>query len=711
MRLNPGKCKTMQVCFSRNPPPPPALNIDGHQLAVVSVARCLGVTFQADLKWDAHVKETTKKGNQRLYLLCRLRQFNPPVEDLLTTYTCFVRPVLEYAAPLWHPGLTKAQRRKIENIQRRATRIILAKEFTNYKSALETLQLQTLEDRRIALCRRFANNIQASSLYRHWLPQTRGSSVQNKTAELATVLDTYKPDIVAVTRSLKTRTYSEGETGHWDISSPQKPLRAENPYENVGYGGKWSPTGRTSSSSSEKVDILTTHLHLVKTPGDRETLQKSLRAENPYEKVHVGYAGKWSPPRRTRSSSSEKVAVLTTHLHLVKTSGDRETLQKPLRAENPYGNVRYGGKWSPPGRNRSSSSEKIAVLVTFRDREKHLDIFLRHMHPFLQRQGLDYTIYVIEQHGDEPTFCKGLLYNVGFTEALKEDPTYDCFIFHDVDLLPEDDRNLYTCSQSPYHLSVAVDTLNYSLPYQELFGGVSALKTWHYKLVNGYSNLFCGWGGEDDDMAIRLKLHLLKLSRPSKDVARYKMLRHNKTERNPQSVSRPNADLVPPEARPAAVMWPDRPANDGSWGRGARADLTNEQIVWARTSRCGEDGCSTSSCLCLRPGIYRNQTLDHSNLRRNTKGDKPSALSCSTVCFTCQSKPLMSEEVLSNPPLTFQKKSDDRTHFLWRAGRSRDVQVSPHNHDRCNDLCLSRQLVRRPGGSPRRLNPNPLYSP
>ncbi|KAI8484000.1 hypothetical protein Bbelb_382630 [Branchiostoma belcheri] len=165
-----------------------------------------------------------------------------------------------------------------------------------------------------------------------------------------------------------------------------------------------------------------------------------------------------------------------------------------------------------------------------------------------------------------------------------------------------------------------------------------------------------------------------------------------------------------PHQRPAAVMWPDRPANDGSWGRGARADLTNEQIVWARTSRCGEDGCSTSSCLCLRPGIYRNQTLDHSNLRRNTKvndngilyvfaqRDKPSALSCSTVCFTCQSKPLIG-------------RRQPVTHFLWRDGRSRDVQVSPHNHDRCNDLCLSRQLVRRPGGSPRRLNPNPLYSP
>ncbi|CAH1252454.1 Hypp9295 [Branchiostoma lanceolatum] len=49
MKLNPDKCKTMQVCFSRNPPPPPTLNIDGHQLAVVSVAKCLGVSFQADL--------------------------------------------------------------------------------------------------------------------------------------------------------------------------------------------------------------------------------------------------------------------------------------------------------------------------------------------------------------------------------------------------------------------------------------------------------------------------------------------------------------------------------------------------------------------------------------------------------------------------------------------------------------------------------------
>lgn len=50
--------------------------------------------------------------------------------------------------------------------------------------------------------------------------------------------------------------------------------------------------------------------------------------------------------------------------------------------------------------------------------------------------------------------------NVGFVEALKMKP-FDCFIFHDVDLLPEDDRNLYTCPEQPRHMSVAIDKFKY----------------------------------------------------------------------------------------------------------------------------------------------------------------------------------------------------------------------------------------------------------
>lgn len=41
------------------------------------------------------------------------------------------------------------------------------------------------------------------------------------------------------------------------------------------------------------------------------------------------------------------------------------------------------------------------------------------------------------------------------------------------------------------------------LPYQMLVGGVFAIKREHFLKVNGFSNLYWGWGGEDDDMAYR----------------------------------------------------------------------------------------------------------------------------------------------------------------------------------------------------------------
>ena len=62
--------------------------------------------------------------------------------------------------------------------------------------------------------------------------------------------------------------------------------------------------------------------------------------------------------------------------------------------------------------------------------------------------------------------------------------------------VPEDDRNLYYCPMYPRHMSVAVNTLNYKLPYKEIFGGVSAIHRKHFELINGFSNSYFGWGGE-----------------------------------------------------------------------------------------------------------------------------------------------------------------------------------------------------------------------
>ena len=42
------------------------------------------------------------------------------------------------------------------------------------------------------------------------------------------------------------------------------------------------------------------------------------------------------------------------------------------------------------------------------------------------------------------------------------------------------------------------------LTYEELIGGVLNIRTEHFLAVNGYSNLYWGWGAEDDDLYYRL---------------------------------------------------------------------------------------------------------------------------------------------------------------------------------------------------------------
>ncbi|XP_015174394.1 PREDICTED: beta-1,4-N-acetylgalactosaminyltransferase bre-4-like [Polistes dominula] len=206
-----------------------------------------------------------------------------------------------------------------------------------------------------------------------------------------------------------------------------------------------------------------------------------------------------------------------------KTPPEMSVMEKTFTEVNP------GGKGCP---KTCIARHRVAIIIPFRDRPQHLQTLLFNIHPILLRQQIDYQIFVVEQEGTG-AFNRAMLMNVGYVEALKE-RTFDCFIFHDVDLLPEDDRNLYTCPEQPRHMSVAVDKFRYKLPYADLFGGVSAMSREHFKLVNGFSNVFWGWGGEDDDMANRIKAHGLHISRYPANVARYKMLTHKKEKANPK---------------------------------------------------------------------------------------------------------------------------------------------------------------------------------
>lgn len=171
----------------------------------------------------------------------------------------------------------------------------------------------------------------------------------------------------------------------------------------------------------------------------------------------------------------------------------------------------------------------VAIIVAYRNRQRQLDIFLPYMHNFLRKQNIHYRIYLVEQQ-DEKIFNKGILYNVGAKVAIRD--KFPCLILHDVDLLPLDANNLYVCANEPRHMSASIDKFRFVLPYDYLVGGVLALKSEQYVQVNGLSNRFEGWGGEDDDFSWRLSSHKINVIRYPREMSRYTMLRHPQERKN-----------------------------------------------------------------------------------------------------------------------------------------------------------------------------------
>ena len=86
----------------------------------------------------------------------KLKDAGLDAEELLTVYKGYIRPVLEYAAPVWNAGLTQKQVNHLEKIQKHVCHYILSNDYTTYHNALSILQLDSLQSRRIKLCHQFA---------------------------------------------------------------------------------------------------------------------------------------------------------------------------------------------------------------------------------------------------------------------------------------------------------------------------------------------------------------------------------------------------------------------------------------------------------------------------------------------------------------------------------------------------------------------------
>ena len=79
----------------------------------------LGIKISYDLSWSNHIHEVVNKGNKVLGVIKRVLWSNS-VSEFSLLFKSLVRPILDYAAPMWCPFLLK-DIVLLEKVQRRVS--------------------------------------------------------------------------------------------------------------------------------------------------------------------------------------------------------------------------------------------------------------------------------------------------------------------------------------------------------------------------------------------------------------------------------------------------------------------------------------------------------------------------------------------------------------------------------------------------------------
>ena len=161
------------------------ISIYSSVVAECSSNKHLGVTISYNLNWSAHVTQLIKKASRCCGLLrCKSHHLPATISSLLYIY--HVRPIFEYASPLWHGAISAELALSLEKLQASVAWAILRAPWrTPKQQLLKALNWPSLRWRRaIASTCLFQQLIHAPntlpSLSKHLFPLLSSRSTRNR---------------------------------------------------------------------------------------------------------------------------------------------------------------------------------------------------------------------------------------------------------------------------------------------------------------------------------------------------------------------------------------------------------------------------------------------------------------------------------------------------------------------------------------------------
>lgn len=148
-------------------------------------------------------------------------------------------------------------------------------------------------------------------------------------------------------------------------------------------------------------------------------------------------------------------------------------------------------------------TNKIAIIIGYHPsviKNDKLVLFVKNLIDFMKKTDQEFHIFIIQKPKDTKLNL-GLLNNIGYDISEKLD--YNVFIFHNIDLLPNEDMLKYykIYPENPIQLGY---NLNEYI-YQKYYMGTMMFNSDDFESINGYSNNIIGWNGWDHELYLRLK--------------------------------------------------------------------------------------------------------------------------------------------------------------------------------------------------------------
>ena len=143
LRFNRSKCKHLHMGRETNT----TYSLGHSEIEKTTHEKDLGVIVDKQLKFQQHISSSVKKANRKLGLI--RRSFTHMDKDMfLTLYKSIVRPHLEYGSNIW-TTIYKKESIALENVQRRATKLVPGIRHLCYSERLRKLGIPSLQYRRV----------------------------------------------------------------------------------------------------------------------------------------------------------------------------------------------------------------------------------------------------------------------------------------------------------------------------------------------------------------------------------------------------------------------------------------------------------------------------------------------------------------------------------------------------------------------------------